>query len=315
MSETQTSAPVESQVASEVVEGAAVSESAAPEATKAEKVLADPKASPAEKKVAEKKLEKFKLKVFGKDVEEEIDLNDMEGLTRRFQKSAAADKSMQESAEIKKLAIQLIQDLKTNPRKVLSDPNLGLDVKKLAQEIINEEIAEMEKSPEQRELESLKKQLQEKNQAIEEREKQAKDAEQARVQKEYEVNLENQITAVLDISGLPKTPRTVARMADYMIIALKEGIKLEPKDIAPIVKNNTLSEFKEIITSLSDDQLDDFLGKEVLGRLRKKNIAKVKAGDTANSIKATGKSVDVKLAESKKEAPKDPKAFKKFFGI
>jgi hypothetical protein len=64
-----------------------------------------------------------------------------------------------------------------------------------------------------------------------------------------------------------------------------------------------MGEFKEIINSLSDDQLEDFMGKEVIGRLRKRNVAKAKAILTANSVKSTGAS-EAKKAEEKKEPVK-----------
>lgn len=125
----------------------------------AEATLNDPAATKTEKQEAKSTLEKFNLKVYGKEFEETIDLGNKNDLTKRFQKAAAADRSMAEAAEIRKAALQFIDELKKNPRKVFRDANLGIDERKLAEEIMNEALEDLEKSPEQREHAKLMKEL------------------------------------------------------------------------------------------------------------------------------------------------------------
>lgn len=233
---------------------------------------------------------KYKLKVDQNEEEFELDLSNDEEIKKHLQKSKASDKRFEEAAEVRKAAMQFIEELRKNPRKVLSDPNIGVDLKKFAEEVLNEEIAEMEKSPEQREREKLQKELEDLKKQAKDREEKNKQDEFQRMQVEQEKKLEVDISAALDVGGIPKTPRTVKAMAEMMMIALENNIDLTAKDIAPLVKNTTLSEFKEVVQSLTDDQLEDFLGKEVLGRLRKKNVAKAKAVETASSVKSTGTS-------------------------
>lgn len=284
MSDTLTSSPVE---------GITSTPSVTPEtSTQATTQVADPalEAKALAAKLAPKvetptsNKKKYSIKVDNQDYEEELDLNDDEQVKKHLQMSRASGKRMQEASDIRKAALDFIDQLKKNPKKVLSDPNIGVDIKKFAQDILNEEIAELEKSPEQREKEKLQRELQELKQQAKDREEGLKKSEFDRIQIEQERKLEGEISTALDIGGLPKTPQTVARMAEMMMIALQNNIDLSPKDIAPIVKNNTMKDFKEILNSLNDDQVEEFLG-DALKRVRKKSISKMKAGDTANSIK------------------------------
>lgn len=251
-------------------------------------------------KKEEKVLKEYKLKVNGREKSIKLDLSNDEDVVRYLQKAEASDSKFQEAAEVRKAAIQFIEELKKNPRKVLSDPNIGVDLKKFAEEIMNETIQDMEKSPEQRAHDKLVKELEDLKQQREDEKKSFNAKEMERLQAEHERNLESEISSALDVSGLPKTARTVKGMAEMMMIALEHGIELSAQEIAPIIKNTNISEFKELMNALSDDQLEDFIGKEIIGRLRKKNVAKAKAVETSSSVKSTGTS------ESKKAESKEP---------
>lgn len=241
-------------------------------------------------KKEEKVLKEYKLKVNGKEKSVKFDPHNDEEVVKYLQMAEASDSKFKEAKQVRDAAMQFIEELRKNPRKVLSDPNINVDLKKFAEEIMNEQLQEMEKSPEQRERDKLVKELEDLKKQREQEKTDSESKERERLSQEHEKNLTSDISAALDVSGLPKTPRTVRVMADYMMIALQNGIELSAKEIAPIVKNSTLGEFKEIIGSLSDDQLEDFMGKEVIGRLRKRNVAKAKAIETANAVKPTGQS-------------------------
>lgn len=251
---------------------------------------------------------KYKIKVDKNEEEFEFDPSNDEEVIKHLQRSRASDKRFQEAAEVRKAAMEFIDQLRKNPRKVLSDPSINVDIKKMAEEILNDQIADLEKTPEQREKEDMQRRLQEYEERAKKLEEDKKLSDRQKLEFEQEKAIELDISAALDIGGIPKTPRTVARMAEMMMIALKEGIDLSAKDIAPLVKNNTMSEFKELVTALSDDQLEDFIGKEVIGRLRKRNIAKAKAApQTAQSVKSTGSD-----APKKEEAPVRRQTIKEF---
>lgn len=277
---------------------------AAPKAeAKAEELQAKKAEGEKLSKTEEKQLKEYKLKINGKDKSFKLDLSNDAEMQKYLQKAMASDESFQQAAEVRKAAMQFISELKSNPRKVLTDPNIGIDLKKLAEEIMSEQLQDLEKTPEQRELEKHKKELESLKKQREDEKKDWEQKEFTRLQQEHERQLETDISAALDVGGLPKTARTVKAMAEYMMIALESGSDLSAKDIVPIVKNATLSEFKEVINSLSDDQLEDFMGKEIIGRLRKRNLAKAKqVVETANAVKSTGegsKKKDEAKAEKK----------------
>lgn len=268
---------------------------AAPEAAPASKeekkvVALQEKKESGEKltKAEEKQLKEFKLKVNGREKSVKLDLSNEAELQKYLQKAVASDEAFQQAAMVQKAAQAFLDDLKKNPKRVLQDANIGVDIHKLAEEIMNERIAEMEKSPEQREKEALQSELKRIKEERESEKKSFEEKEFKRLQEQNERNLENDINAALDIGGLPKTPRTVASMAEMMSIAARYGIDLKPQDIAPLVKQMRESEFQEVLDSLGDDQLEDFIGKKVMGRLRKKAVAKAKVPSSVSAVKSTG---------------------------
>lgn len=271
-----------------------------------------PAAKAAEAKKIENLKKKYNLTVNGKAEDLELDLGNDEEVKNYLQKARASDQKFKEAADVRKAAMEFIEQLRKNPRRVLSDPNIGIDIRKFAEEILSDEIKEMEKTPEQREKDKLMKELEEFKAKAKKSEEDAKTAAQQKLELEQERVLESDISAALDIGGLPKTPRTVKAMAEYMMIALEQGIDLSAKDIAPIVKSTNLKEFKEIVDSLSDDQLESFLGKDVIGRLRKKSLSKApRSVPSANAVKPTGQS-----PKQSSEPKKDEKiTYRKFFGI
>ena len=262
------------------------------------------KMSKTEKQAHEKKVEKFKLKVYGKEVEEELDLNDREAVTKKLQMAHAANEKMRESAEMKRAAEEFITMLKTDPRRVLTDPNIGVDLKKLAQEILEEEIANAQKSPEQLEKEKLQKELQSLKEKYEKEEQTRVAKERERLQKEHEVNIQNNIESALKTSDLPKTPYTVRKMAEMMMIALQNNVDLSPNDIVPLIRKQMQSDIKELFGAASDDVIEELVGKDRLSSIRKKKVAAVKqAAQTANQVKQTSQA-------PKEESPKPKKTIK-----
>lgn len=275
----------------------------------AKDTLSDPKASKTEKKQAQKLLKKYDIVVDGKSETMELDLNDDEAVKKHLQRGKSADNRFKEAADIRKAALDFIEQLRKNPRKVLADPNINVDLKKFAQEIINEEVEQMAKSPEQRDKEKLQKELEDLKEKFKTDEETRKQQEFERLQAEQERKLTDDISSALDTGGLPKTPYTVKKMAEMMMIALQNDIDLSAKDVVPIIRKQMQAEIKEMLSASTDDVLEEFL-KDQLPRIRKRNVAKAKEVATASSIKAT--------AVPEKSESKDPVKkikMKDFFGI
>lgn len=260
-----------------------------------------------EKKAHEKLIKKFKLKVDGAEEDFELDMNNEEEVKKHLQMSRASSKRMQESASLRKSAEEFIELLRTNPRKVLTDPSINVDLKNLAQEIINQELEDAAKTPEQLEKEKLQKELQELKDKYKKDEDERKDREFKKLQAEHEEKIQSNIESALSSGQIPKTPYTVRKMAEMMMLALENDIELEPKDIVPLLRKQMNSDIKELFSASSDDVLEELLGKDNISRLRKRTIAKVKqsqVAQTASSVKPTG-TVKKEEAPSKKISVRD----------
>jgi hypothetical protein len=281
-----------------------------PEGENPADVSADPK--PAEAKKEASRIKKLKLKVDGKDFEEEVNLDDDDYLTKQLQLAKAAQKRMGEYATLEKQVKAFLEELKSNPRKVLSDPNIGIDVKQLAASIIEEEIENSKKTPEQLEREKLQTRLQE---LEEERKKEKEDfqtKEFDRLQQQAYERYDVQMSQALEKSDLPKSPYIIKKMADYMLMGLTEGLDVTPEDVLPLVREEMQSDLKQMFAVMPDEVIEGIVGKDVFNRIRKKNITKGKAPPTPvkSAVKDTG---GTNKSEAKGADKKQ--TFRDFFGV
>lgn len=301
-------------------------DAAAAESTEAEGLEADAEegsepveakpASKEEKKAELKRIKKLKLKVDGKEYDEElpfeIDENQAEWMTKQMQLAKVSQKRMQEHSQLEKDVIAFIDELRTNPRKALANPEFGIDVKKLATEIIEAEIENAKKSPEQIKAEALEEEL---RSLKEERKKESETTKQRdleRLQNEAYERYDTQVTQALEKTDLPKTPYVVKKMADYMLMGLEAGYDVSPNDVVTLVREEILGDIKDMFSAMPEETLEGIIGKDVVNRLRKKNLAKVKAGKAPVPVNSSIKDTGGAKSESKKSEPVN---YKKFFGI
>jgi hypothetical protein len=210
------------------------------------------------------------------------------------QKAKAADKKFSESAQIRKEAAQLVKMLRDDPEAILADPAiLGSHEKvlELAQKILARKIEDEQKSPEVLRAEKAERELEqyrlEKKQAEEQRQKD----EYERMVKEQEVQWEEQITQAITESGLPKSPLLLKRMADVMISATENDKEITPKQAMNIVKREMTKDLKEYFDLSPDEVLEELLGDNNIKRLRKRQIAKVKAQQAVAPVPSQPKQV------------------------
>jgi hypothetical protein len=280
---------------SEEVEGSEEEVAAAP--------AAKPKAAPASSK------RKYSPKVNGRQVDVEFDPNDDAEMLKYLQKAMASDEKFQEAAQLRKNVEALVHELKTNPRGVLSHPELGLDIKKFAEDILNEEIQELQKSPEQKAMEQLQKQLDGAKKETERLNSEKRQAEMARYEEQAFKQFDDEITGALEkYPNLPKSPYVVKRIADTMIEAVQLGYKdISVNDIMPIVEGQISGEIQKMFETMPEEVMEGLIGKQNLNRLRQKrlNNSKKAPSTTVNSIKSTGKSTSDKKTDAKQVRFKD----------
>lgn len=281
---------------------------------------ADPSLSRAEKAEAKKTLKNLRIKVDGREFDEELpfeipdDEEAVEWMKRNLQMSRMGQKRSQELSTLEKEVRSFIDELKKNPRKVLSDPTIGIDVKRLAAEVIEEEIENAQKSPEQLERERLERELKDLKEQREREKEELNQREFERIQQESFERYDMLIGQALEKSDLPKSPYVVKKMADYMLLGLQNGIDVSPADVVPIIREELQDELKDMFAVMPDEVVEAIIGKDVLTRVRKKNIAKAKqakAPPTAQNLAAdTGKS-----SKADAQKPVQKQSIKDFFGF
>jgi len=274
----------------------------APEAP-IEGASATPSAPPAAQAAAVKaEIRKLKLKFDGK--EEELS---EEEVIKLAQMGKLGTKKAQEKAVLEKDITAFFQKLKADPFAVLQDPAIGLDVKKLVVDYIEQQVAEEQKTPAQKEKEALLKELEAERAKSKKTEDEKQSEKLAREQEKAAREIDTQMDGALKKVGLPVSPYTLKRMADFMLQALEQNMDLTPEDVGPLVKKEIQNDIKQMFSSSPDELIEEFLGKERLGGMKKKQLAAVKQATQGISTKttATGQSSTPTSQAQKKIAMKD----------
>jgi hypothetical protein len=226
-------------------------------------------------------VKKLKLKVDGQEVEEEIDLDDEENLKRHLQMSKAAQKRMSEAAKSKREVEEVLKGIRSDFKSVLKNPDkYGLTPKEARQAVedyLAEQLEEEMLSPEQRKVRDAERIIRER----EEEQKKAKADQEAKQMEElkerYAQDYDKKITEALNTSGLPKTPKTVKRMAELMHKNLNLGLDLEPSQLVSIVREDYLAEIKELFSAADGETLLKLLGDDTANKIRKSDLARLKS--------------------------------------
>lgn len=229
-------------------------------------------------------LKKFLLKVDGKEVEEEIDLSNEEQLKRHLQLSRVAQKRMQEASELKKQAMAEIQRRDQLLEMALSNPEdffrkTGRDPYEIAEQLILKKFEQAQMSPEQKELLELrefKKQQELFRQKQEEEHKKRIEEEQLTIEEQkFKTELDQGIGEAIAKSGLPKTKFFVKQIALKIHNYAQRGKDLTAEQAVALIKSDLNSDIKEFLGSLDAKAIQDFLGKDILDRIRKSDIEAV----------------------------------------
>jgi len=301
-----------SEVIDEIVDSTEAEEQGAAEQLTEEVTKEEvPEASKEQAKVEKALKKKLRLKVDGREIEDEIDLENEDELVKKLQFAHVAQKRIAEKAQLEKEVREFIDLLRKDPRKVLSDPNLGIDLKELAKAVIQEDMENSLKSPEVLEKEKLEKELRDlKDKADKDREDFKKKELQRLEEREFE-RYDNLMQQALEKSDLPKSEYVVKKMADYMLLGLQNDMDLTPEDVLPLVRDEIFSDIKSMFSVMPEKVIEEILGKDVLGKLRKKAVAKAKTPIPTGKIAAdTGE-------KSKKNDKADKKigTFRDYFGV
>ena len=208
-------------------------------------------------------------------------------------KSREADKRMQLAAKLKKdldmtntQVNQLIEALKKDPWKVLSNPALGLDARKMAEEYVWQMIQEERMSPEQRQaahdrLENAQMKA-EKEQAL----KAQADRDMQALIAQRRAYWEKTIPEAIDAAGLPKTSYTIRRFAEYIKAAARARVPADMPAIAGQIRQELVDlQSKFLLPPKAANETDEAYEERILGSapseyvkmLRKADLRKLRA--------------------------------------
>lgn len=264
------------------------------------------------------RLKKLKLKVDGQEIEEDLpfEIEDrpeiVDWMKRNLQLSKVSQKRMNEYSTLEKEVSQFINELRDNPRGALSSlNNLGIDAKQLAARIIEEEIAEAKKSPEQIEKEKLEARLRELEGERESEKKKAKEVELSRLEKQAFDEYNRSIDSALEKSTLPKSNYVKSRVADYLILALQNDIKISPDQVLPMVEADIRGELKEMFSAAPEDVIEALVGHDNIKRVRRRYVKKAQQTPTPSSKIAA----DTGVKDTTPSTPAAKKTIKELFGV
>ena len=286
-------------------------------------VLNDPNASKAEKVQAKKMLKSLKVKFNGKEYDEQLpfeipdDPDAVKYMQNKLQMDRLARVKSQESADQQKMIQQFLNELKKNPRKVLSDPSIGVDLKELAAQMIEEEIENAKKSPEQLQREKLEAELKAMKEEREREKEEFNKRELDRLQEQEVERYDMLIGKALETSDLPKSPYTIKKMADYLLLGLQKGIDISPEEIVPLVREEMQNDLREMFAVMPEDVIESIVGKDVINRIRKKNLQRAKAGNVqaVNAVSAAKSTKDVGTVQQREKKAVEKKKMSDFFGF
>lgn len=232
-------------------------------------------------------------------------------------KTREADKRMQLAAKLKKdlemtntQVGELINALKRDPWKVLSNPALGHDVRKLAEEYVWQMIQEQRMTPEQREAMQAKHEVAQLRAEKEQREKQERDAQEQQKIAERRAYWEKTIQESIEAEKLPNTSYVVRRFADYIKSSVRQRIPADMPGIAkqirqelidlqgkfllpPKFQNESDEQYEERVLAGAPNDYVKLLRKADLKRLRAKGMAPKPGPKPANAPQAPSKKMSM----------------------
>jgi len=243
-----------------------------------------------EPKVAEVNPLEFELDVKGQ--KQKLAFKNREQLVAVLQKALYADQVIKDGVQAKKGAEALMSKLKTKEglREVLSDPEIGVDVKQWAIETVREMMDDEKLTPEQREALQFKARAEKAEKTLEQQKKEAEDKIKQEALNKQRAEMSAAIIAAM--KKYPDIPQTQATM-DALIMNMRAaytrfGKHLTPDQAMSVYSEQYWSANKKIVESMTPEQLIARFGKGTLDKLQKLKLEELKAKTDPSKQKPSG---------------------------
>ena len=221
----------------------------------------------------------MKLKLDGKDVE----MSESEVMSLA-QQGKVAGQRFNEAAKMKQEAESILKFAKANPTEFFN--KTGMNARQWAEEYLLGELQREAMSPEQKKAFENEERLRKYEATEKSQKEQALKDQEERLTKEQRERYDKIFVQALTESGLPKTQYTVKRMAELQLLNIKNSYELTPSQLASMIKEDYAAEQKSLVGALDGEDLINFFGEDIVKKLSKAQIAKLKAKGLGAGVQA-----------------------------
>ncbi len=188
-----------------------------------------------------------------------------------------AELKLREVAEREKKAGSFPERLKKEGAKFLIEH--GIDPDDFAESLLLPKIQQQMLTDEQRRILDAQQRAEAAEMKLQEREEKERQAEEDRLVSEHKQRLGASFMGALEKLGLPQSsgPWAVRRMAQLAERADELEMEFAPDDLASIVKDDFMQEHRAIASGMSAEQIIEWLGEEVVQKLRRFDLDRIKS--------------------------------------
>lgn len=204
-------------------------------------------------------------------------------IKRELEKARGAEQRFREAAERSKQVEQFLEAFKKDPLSVLQQDGLPINRKELGEKLLLAELEREMMDPRDLKLKEYEAKLQE---VETEKQKAAREAEEHQMNQKRELKrqeISQMFVKAMESSPLSKDPETAAlamRDMAMMLRAAKErGIEVSPEDLAQHAESRYNKGMYALAQRLEGEDLIGFLGEEVVKKIRKADLARLKANN------------------------------------
>jgi len=219
--------------------------------------------------------------------DEEVSLTQAD-IERDYKKWKGSDQKFRESSAKEKAVADFFEALEKDPEKTLNDKRLPLNKKALAEKWLVEQLeAELNPvDPRETDLQARERKLKDWEDA---QAKTAKDAEELEA-KETETKemasrkdaISKTLSDAMASTQLSKHPESAAatlrEMALYMRAAKERGEEPTPEELVEHIHNNRFNQFYTLAHAMEGEELIEFLSEDIVNKIRKADLARLRAG-------------------------------------
>lgn len=231
--------------------------------------------------------QKQKMKFTGKDQ-----------LKAVLQKALYADQAIKDGTQAKKGAEAMMAKLKTASglREVLSDPAIGLDLRKFVLDEVRAMMDDERLTPEERESRDAKKERDELKLWKEQREQSEKDAAQKQKNEALANQTRKEIIGAMDkFPDIPKTQATMDAVIQNMRAAFRKyGKHLTPDQAMTVYSQQYWASLQDVIGKLDADTISKKFGQKTLDKIQKLKLQELKEKTDPSKKSLTNSEASVK---------------------